>query len=219
MNIATEDTLCLHIRVSDDDTFRDVAGSPVTLPATGTFGPLEEFMSVALLVRMEAGPLIQRNLFLRGLPRGQLQGRVFTPDSVFRSRLNAYNNALLTGAWGINAKDRTQVKARIKSIAADGTVVMRDSITGLTITSVIQLLGVPRSVIGTRQFQLDDFTDDKHFKLSLGGELLTPITGRGYFRRRVYTIAPLTIVDEPRITERRTGRPFGVLRGRAALVR
>jgi hypothetical protein len=219
MPLCTPSTLLTHIRISDDLVFRDIILDPLVLPIPGTNPEaVNESPWTAVDVRMSASPTVQRSLFLRGLPDGQVDGSLpeFTPG--FQASFNAFKSELLTDNWGIKQKDRSQVKQPILSVDGLGNVVMAVPLAGLAVKSVVQLLGVPRSKVPGRLFLIDVFTDASHFHVR-GWPAGVTLTSQGFFRPVVYLITPIVQVVADAVTERRTGRPFGLLRGRRAVVR
>jgi hypothetical protein len=219
MPLATPSTLLTHIRISDDAVFRDVILDPLVLPIPGTAPTaINESPWTAVDVRMSTSPLVQRSLFLRGLPDGQVNGSLpdFSPG--FQASFNAWKSELLTDNWAIKQKDRSQVKQPILSVDGTGNVVMAVPLAGIAVKSVVQLLGVPRSKVPGRLFLIDVFTDASHFHVR-GWPPGVTLTSTGFFRPVVYIVTGINQVVADAITERRVGRPFGLLRGRRAVVR
>ncbi len=226
MQIANPSVILTHIRISDDDVFRDFAVPDVAVPQSGQFkksggpaGGTREFPSVAALLRIFSGNTIVRNLFVRGLPDDQNDGNEWDPGAQFNGKFATFRFGLQSTGWAINHKDATQPRARIKSMTASGVVEMIDAIPGLALSSTIQLMRVPRSVIPGRFFRLSSFTDEKNFTLAVPPNSLEPLFVTGVFRRVAFVLHQIDHTEIERVTERRTGRPFGVLRGRAAPVR
>jgi hypothetical protein len=224
MPISAPTLKCTHVRISDDLLFRDVFLDPIALPVAGTWKPdLNTGPWTAINIRMAtANPTVQRSLFLRGIPKPMITSNDYDPTPAHLAAVNNYLAGLTNRSWAIRAKDRSQVKQPITSIAADGTVVMTTGIPGLTAPTAInqplvQLLGVKRSVSAKRLFQLNAFTDTSHFQLrGWSGGASGAV---GFFRLVQYVLYPITQADTEFATERRVGRPFGVQRGRRAVVR
>jgi len=220
MRFSDAGTILTHVRISDDEVFRDVILDPISLPRRGQFkAPNEKAESpfTALDLRLLAAPTVQRSLFVRGLPDGQVNGVFpsFTGD--FATRYNAWVAILSQGGFSIKNKDRTQIKQPINTISAAGVVNMTSPIPGLGNLSTVQVLGIPRSEIPKRTYTVVNFVDFSNF--TLRGYNGPPIAGRGYLRRVVYVLLPIIQAATDFVTERRIGRPFGQLRGRRAVVR
>lgn len=214
-----ESARMIDVRVSDDDTFRDIIVPVAGLPSPGTFPGRAAAPSSTLLMKLfTTNPTVSRNMFLRGLPATLMDGRVYTPTGLFDSALIPFRALMSGGQFWVNAKDRTQAKIPITGISIAGAVVLGAPMPGVTNGSIVQLLGVPRSVIKQRQFEVTAFVDNQHFTLR-GWPAGQFLGAEGFLRRKVntlYNINATTIVD---IGERKVGRPFGLPRGRVAPVR
>lgn len=219
MSCCPSSVFLTHVRISDDNVFRDVYLDPVALPAPGTYiggGPGDSPWT-ALDVRMTATPVVQRSLFMRGIPIGQVSGSVYQPNAKFLAAVTAFTNQLLTNGWGIKNKDRTQQKQPIASVDNVGNVVLTMGIAGLTVGDTVQFLGIKRSILPKRTYIVETVTSATVF--SLRGYSGPPIVGVGFVRKIVLLVLPLDNVVVDNTTERRVGRPFGLLRGRRAVIR
>jgi hypothetical protein len=211
------------IRLSDDAVFRDILFDALNLPYVGTFPSLQPAApsSTALLklaADQTATPSVRRNMFIRGIPSSIITGRNYTPTANWITALGKFVPLLANGAYGIKAKTVGNVKAPIVSvIAATRTVTTNVDLVGVAQGSVLQILGVPRSRVKQRTFTAESVTDLRH--VVLRSWPYPDLVGTGFFRLLNYTIYPIKIATVFDIGERRTGRPFGVPRGRAALVR
>lgn len=211
-----------HVRISDDLIFRDIYFDFLTLPVNGTYVGVPQLPPWnALLIKMQGTDArFIRNLFLRGIPTDQVSGQTFTPQKTWLTAYNAYLNYLTGGGFAIKAKDVTQVKQPIASVSATGVVAMQSAIPGLTgvpPNNLVEILGVKRSLSPTRVYQLASFTSTSAFSLRGWPNLL--LANQGYFRLQLTVLATVIKVANGGITERRVGRPFGVPRGRRAIVR
>jgi len=110
------------------------------------------------------------------------------------------------------------LKQPITSINAAGDVVMTIPLAGVTINSTIQILGVPRSLVPVRNFRLSSLTSQSVFSLR-GWPSGVVLQNRGYLRPNVQILGRISEIVFDSVTERRIGRPFGLLRGRRAVVR
>jgi hypothetical protein len=212
-------TFLSHIRISDDLTFRDVILDPIPLPINGGFKPtgFAEGPWTALDARMSATPTVQRSLFVRGFPAGQINSNQTNFTAAFQAAYRAWTQYVTDNVFGIKNKDRTQLKQPINTISPAGVVTMANPIAGLANLATVQLLGIPRSVIPKRTYTVVNFVDGSNF--SLRGYSGPAISMRGYLRLISYVILQINQIVTDFVTERRVGRPFGVLRGRRAVIR
>lgn len=216
---------CEHIRISDDLVYRDLIFDPVQLPQIGQWKPqvAADAPWTALDMRLGAGlqvnaPVqVTRSLFLRGLPAGQRDGSTYKPTADFGTAVAAFVTVLSGSSFGVKNKDRSQKKQPILSIALDGTVVMSTGVDNVAKDLQVQVLGIPRSVLPKRTYTVINVVDTSHFQLR--GYSGPPILQQGFLRLVNYVILPIQQVSTNDMTERRTGRPFGELRGRRAVVR
>lgn len=213
------ETFMTHVRISDDLVFRDIILDPINLPRKGQFGKAAsaEAPWTALDLRLQAGPTVTRSLFIRGLPDGQIDSNLpsFTP--AFQTVYMQFVNNLLEGPFGIKNKDRTQVKQPINTISAGGVVNMTNPIAGLANLDTVQLLGIPRSKQPKRSFTVINFVDASNF--TLRGWTGGAVNQQGFLRRVNYIISPIVFAATDFATTRHVGRPFGLQRGRRAVIR
>jgi len=208
-----------HIRISDDLVFRDVILDPIALPLPGQFKSISraEAPWTAIDIRLSANPLVQRSLFFRGMPDGQVNGNQLSFTPAYGAAFNAFVNTIVGGVFSIKNKDRTQLKQPIATISAAGVVNMSAPVAGLGNLDTVQILGIPRSRVPKRTYLVTNLVDQSNF--TLRGWNSGVVTATGYLRRIVYNLLPISIAAADFATERRVGRPFGVLRGRRAVVR
>jgi hypothetical protein len=219
MAFSSPETVMTHIRISDDQVFRDAILDPVPLPRTGQFKPNNgaEAPWVAFDLRLQANPQVTRSLFVRGFPAGQIDGNLpsFTP--AFNTLYARYVQYIAQNAFGIKNKDRSQVKQPIYTVSLAGVVNMSVPVAFLANGDTVQILGVPRSVVPKRFYTVINLVDQSNFQLR--GYAGPALTHQGYFRRIAYTILPINFTATDFVTKRGVGRPFGVQRGRRAVVR
>jgi hypothetical protein len=227
MQLAPQAVDLVHVRISDDQIFRDIYLDPFLLPLSGTYsaGPTVSNLPPwnALLLKMQAiaSPTINRNLFLRGIPQDQVSGNAFTPTPSFLAALNAYRSYVTSGGFAIKGKDLSQVKQPIQSVSSVGSVVMGSAIPGLTgvkPNNQVEILGVPRSLVPIRTYLTNTFTDASHFTLRAWPATVN-LGATGYFRLNLPVLNVIGVAVTAGITERRVGRPFGQPRGRRAVIR
>jgi hypothetical protein len=226
LGVLQEGAQLTHIRVSDDLTFRDVLIDPAPLPRKGTGQGNPKTLGlgspfVALDITAQTNPVITKHLFMRGIPQGQTDDVAPSYGGAYALAIGQFLTYLKAGDWGIKAKDRSQVKQPIASINAAGLVSLTFPLGTLPVgppAPIVQILGVKRSLVPIRTYQVVNVTSASSFTLrGWGGQVLSNV---GYIRLVQYTItAPLITAVIDAVTERRVGRPFGVQRGRRAVVR
>jgi hypothetical protein len=212
-------TKLVHVRISDDEVFRDIILDPIVLPMIGQYKPPvpAESPFTAFDARMSAGNLVTRSMFVRGLPDGQIDGVTIQGDPGFLTAYDAWGAFIVNNAFSIKNKDRTQVKQPINTVSLAGVVNMVTPIPGLALLSQVQILGVPRSLVPKRTYIVSAITDGANFTIrNYTGPALA---GIGFFRRINYLLLKIDVITTDAVTERRIGRPFGQLRGRRAVVR
>jgi hypothetical protein len=212
-------TFLTHIRISDDEVFRDVILDPIPLPMQGAFKPAGQAEGpwTALDARMSANPRVQRSLFVRGFPAGQINSNAPAFTAAFQAAYTAWTTYITDNVFAIKNKDRAQQKQPIDTISAAGVVRMANPIAGLANLATVQVLGIPRSQIPKRTFTVVNFVDGSNF--TLRGYTGPVIAQRGYLRLVTFSLLVINQIVTDFVTERRVGRPFGVLRGRRAVVR
>lgn len=202
-----------HVRISDDEVFRDIAFFPTGLPAPGGFSGPAAGPWDALLIRMIASSTLRRSLFLRGLPQTVMDGRHQSFRPAFQSAVNAYL-AFLSPAnpVGIAGKSANPQIAILSAVAATGVVTLTGVMLGASIGSVVQLTGVPTSLAPTRYYRVINVAGPV---LTLAGwSPLVTLVNQGFLRLTTKTVVQVTSSSAGLITERKVGRPFGQLRGR-----
>jgi hypothetical protein len=219
MLMCTTETQMIDVRVSDDDTFRDIQLQVGGLPLPGAKDGPSAHPTTAMLVRMfTSNVTVQRSLFLRGLPLANVDGRNLVITPLFNLALSAYNNLLTSGKFVVNAKDRSLPKRLVANMDNFGHVTMIQPVTGAVPGKQVQVLGVKRSVIPQREpFVVLPFTSESDFFVSPHPPYAVP--GPWYLRLVNFQTYLVKGTSEPRLTERRVGRPFGLPRGRAAKIR
>ena len=212
-------TVLTHVRISDDLIFRDVILDPIPLPQFGQFKPTghAEGPWTALDARMSSNPLVQRSMFVRGFPGSQIDGNLPSFTASFAAAYRAWTQFITDNVFSIKNKDRTQVKQAINTISLAGVVNMVTPIPGLANLSTVQVLGIPRSVLPTRTYTVVNFVDGSNF--TLRGYKGPAIAARGFLKLQQFVLLGINQIVTDFVTERRVGRPFGVLRGRRAVIR
>lgn len=219
LNCAQSSVTVLSVRVSDDVQFRDILFYPNWIGARGALIEPAAPPYVALNYRMAAGPLIFRNFFLRGLPRAIVNARIIDTGYTHYGSFTAFRDFLKGNGVGINSKPpRTDAKMVKDYDPSDGTFTLTGAIPGMANDLPLVLTKVPRSIVGPRIWRVATTTAGDVFTLQKW-PLAVNIKNFGFFRSAVPTIENTTDCQIRAVTERRVGRPFGLLRGRAPLVR
>jgi hypothetical protein len=212
--LLNQDAQLTHVRVSDDDTFRDIIFFPTGLPAPGTATGFPAGPWTGVLIRMIASSTLRRSLFLRGVPANCIDGRNqhFTP--AFQAAMNAYL-AFLSPAnpVGISGKTANPSVAITQAVGATGVLTGTAILAGATVGSIIQITGVPTSILPVRFYRAIAFSG---FSVTLAGWPSTvSLVNQGFMRLTTKSVVQITAASAGLITERKVGRPFGQLRGRA----
>jgi hypothetical protein len=210
-----------HVRISDDLVFRDILLDPISLPQAGTFATTTLAPDTpwnALDVRIQAGVTVNRSLYLRGIPAGQMNANTFNPTALFAANLGKYLGFLVTnGNIAIKCKDRSVIPNLILTSTALGVVTLATPIANAAAGQRVQLLGVLRSLSPQRSYVIGAGSTTTVLNL-LGWPGLV-LAGTGFIRQNVVALPQVTDAVCDTNTERRSGRPFGLLRGRRAVIR
>jgi hypothetical protein len=209
-----QDAQLTHVRVSDDEQFRDITFFPTGLPAFGQATGFPAGPWTGVLIRMIASTTLRRSLFLRGIPSNCISGRDqhFTP--AFQTAINAYTNTIPSQPFGISGKTANPQLAIFSLVGATGVATMTAPMVGVAVGSIVQLSGVPTSIVPTRLFRV--LAVGPGFAITLAGwPRLIDLNGQGFLRLLGKSVVQISQVSAGLITERKVGRPFGQLRGRA----
>lgn len=213
-------------RVSDDSLFRDAFDQFFQPPLIGSAssGPLHP--TTALLLRLTATALVRRPIYIRGIPADIMDNAGnYVPNFVTSGLINTYRNFLLaTPGWKI----RTTVSSPPRTIYSLASIVPPNSFTttapnGFNAGDVVIVKGSSRNRNpvglwkvgpgpGLTNFILTGVDLPSNYTYvagSLGVQLKIPATGLTDLN-----YLAITEVTDERLTERRTGRPFGQPRGR-----
>jgi hypothetical protein len=217
--ILSTEAKIVDVRISDDEVFRDIIVPIAGLPRLGAQpGRAAPPSATVLLKGFTNDARVQRNFFIRGVPATLVDGRNFTPPSIWDTAFLQYAALLTGGQFLVFGKDRAQQKQAIQSVNNAGVCVLVNLSTGFASGDVVQLLGVPRSLIQHRVFTVYNQVNPLNF--SLRPWQLGQVLGTQGFLRKVSIVGfPLRTVNAIDIGERKVGRPFGLPRGRAAVVR
>jgi hypothetical protein len=210
-----QDAFLTHVRVSDDDQFRDISFFPTGLPAPGqATGAVAAGPWTGVLIRMIASTTLRRSLFLRGLPGNQHDGRNQKFSPAYQSAMNAYLAALPANPFGISGKSAFPAIPILSLVGATGVVQLAGPIAGLAVGSIIQLTGVPTALVPTRFYRVVSVVSGSNFTVA-GWPTLVSLSNQGFFRLTTRAVTQISAATAGLITERKVGRPFGQLRGRS----
>jgi hypothetical protein len=202
-----------HVRVSDDEQFRDISFLPTGLPAPGTAGGRPAGPWTGILIRMIASPTLRRSLFLRGIPQGQFSGRDQNFSPSYLTAMNAYLSQLTSQPYGISGKTANPSIAMTSLVGNTGVASLVSPMVGVAIGSIVQLTGVPTNIAPTRFYRVLGIGPG--FAITLAGwPAAINLFGQGFLRLVGKTVTQISGASAGQITERKVGRPFGLLRGR-----
>jgi hypothetical protein len=212
-------------RVSDDTIFRDALVQLFQPPLAGTFSGVPETPFSACLVRLVAGPLWRRPLYLRGIPSTIVRDDgSYNPIPTWIGQINLLRN-MLVGPPAYRVK--TTVASPPSQIFRIQSLTPPNNVTTLLPTGFIpnQLIVVKgasrhRNPIGLHS--VGPLIIGNSFTLN-GVDLPAdyvyfPILSLGVQAKNI-NYQPILAINDERITERKTGRPFGLPRGRRSPVR
>lgn len=205
-------------RVSDDTVFRDALVQFFQPPLQGALSGNPLHPTTCLLLRLTATPLVRRPLYARGIPDSLMRADGSYIPGPALGAVNTLRNFLKgPPAWLV----KTSLTSPLAQIFRLGNVTAPNNFTtiqphGFNANDTVIVKGTSRHRNpvgiwkvgpgpGITTFTLvgvDLPADYAYVPLSLGVQLKT------------FTYQGITIVNDERITERATGRPFGVPRGR-----
>jgi hypothetical protein len=203
-----------HVRVSDDDTFRDILFLATGLPASGTYSKPPAGPWTGLLITLVATPTLRRSLFMRGIPKQIVDGRNPTFDATFTAAINNYLAGMIASPFAISGKTANPSRPITTAVGATG-VVTTVGVTGAAVGDTIQVIGVPTSVLPTRFYRVIGVDNVASTVTLAGWPLAVNLTNVGFLRRTTKEVVQISQAVSGLITERKVGRPFGQLRGRA----
>jgi hypothetical protein len=232
-------------RVSSTENWRDFGIVPYTPPLQPGFSQTLEYPTTALLLLLGAGGvapgLYRGRVFLRAIPDPLVNGQVagyYDPTQVpgWQGALNTFILALTSGSWGILAENRfaqtgnpeVQVMQTTQGTDAQGNptnqvVMTLGSPAPTTWTTLGWVLlrgwrGVIRSLRGGPNrgpYQVASISTDRQTVTINDAQALVQYPVSLMARALVRSVQPINYVSAVRITERRTGRPLNLERGRA----
>lgn len=207
------------IRVSDDETFRDI------LTLVNVVGVKGQLAGEALppincaLFRLQAGPLVSRPMFVHGLPKALINGRDYNLSTAAMARLNEYAAFLKSPGFSIAHKvPPTDAKLVIAYNATTGLFTVSADIPGLTYNMPLVLTNVKRSIVKTRIWRVATAPTGSTFTLQKWVKTID-ISGFGKWRSAIPVLDSVTESIVRPHTTHKVGRPFGLPRGRVAPVR
>lgn len=206
-------------RVSDDETFRDIVVPRGPMPQAGEVVNNSLAGYAAVLLRMQSGNRVFRNMFLRGLTAVAVNGRNLVPDSGTAVNIGAFANFLSTGGFSIAAKSPTVLPTlELDFDPLTGLHTVQDDIAGLGQGVFLSLTKAKRSLVPQRLWQVATAPTLKTFTL-VGWPNTTTVKLVGRWRNATPQLFTIGAIRVGAVTERRVGRPFDLPRGRAPVVR
>lgn len=220
-----------YARVSQDDIPGDSRVAEYTLNAgTGSTGLGQaDIPNTCLLVRLEAGVLHRRSMYLRGIPDNIVtQGGQYTPYPGWTRPYNAWAS-YMTG--GIRAGGGWGIRIPLNPPALAGTIidvvqaahskvvnVTTAALHGLTVGNIIVIKG--RNVAWLRgRHRVIGVTAANVFQISIDAPVGQIVNGPLVYRIDPFGVIPYDTTVAERITHRITGRPFDQPRGRRSPIR
>lgn len=205
----------LAVRISDDNTFRDI---PVRVANANNRGQINAPAATQMdsaVFSLSAGPSIRRYLYCRGLPRTYNDGRAFNTSSAAWDPLRAFATFLKNNGIGIFAQpDPSTAQIAVSYNTGSGLIGVTNPITGLIPGSYLTVtanrgINVPRG-----KMRVLTAPDSTHFTLR-GWPLTADPIGVANFRPSSKSVQAVTDAFLNDVGERKVGRPFGLPRGRA----
>lgn len=196
-------------------------GGELSLSSGGTYQApayegVADYAYAAILVRQQATDQVFRTFYMRGHPAGALGANGFIRDDNYKTAWRNFWTWVKEQGWGFVANDTnndTNPRYLITEFQAVDihTVVMAP---GFTVPS-----GTPVTITGGRGRNIPR---GRHVAESaIPGRVTIPklsvdlqYLGTAWIRRVVKTWHPINSTQELRSVSRRTGRPFGLPRGR-----
>jgi hypothetical protein len=217
-----------YVRISDDEVQRDVVPfaipSPWTIPlVTPRWGDSDQPFT-ALLVRLSAGALYRRPLFLRGIPDSMTHTvNGWDPTGPYITAFNRFIALLVSDGWALRVQDKDinpfkPVLGINSLVPLQLNVVNHGLVAGDTVrisrTRGIPVANVPYSgVNGLRRVlsvqDANNFTTVAVFPTPQG-----QYTDGGTVHKIALKLVRITLGQILRLTHRIVGRPFGQPRGR-----
>jgi hypothetical protein len=182
----------------------------------GTYRVNQDIPQMALnCICKGQGVLNKKTFQLRGIPDGNVEGGEFNPTQQFSNNFDTWARSLVSEGMRFKAKDMTQPKVQIVSIANDGTFQLAAPIT-FNVGSYIDLLRVRTTtgllVSGT--YYVSVKTDGANGKfLNWPGGTVT-LNGQARTNVTIYPLVDRDTVRYLKITTRKVGRPFDLYAGR-----
>lgn len=211
------------VRISDESIQRDSLFFEWTgnaLEGGNTFGN-SDIPNTAALLRIEAGSLYRRNLYLRGIPDSfvtEPNGLVLDP--AWNKNFQGYRSLLINSQWHLKAIQKTPppptqfITGAARGANGTWTVTLQNQLPGISNGSRIRISktqGVPR-LNGYWLVYPDPLGAALIYLLNSGG-IYGNWTGGGYAALLSPSYNPVTNVIVERATHRITGRPFDEPRG------
>lgn len=221
LGIRGSNTSLTYIRCSSDDSKRDAlvySVPPGIGQAPGGASVANDISNTALIIRLTAGPSINRTLFLRGIPDKIIAnaGQV-APDAPWGIAATAWSLGIQTAGFTIRSRDYTTPLIPITAIAAlnppNQIQITTVAPHGLAIGQPVLIRGVkPSGYISG--FSRVYATPTNGTFVILTNKILPFFTSFGAAGPVVYQNTAITAIQIMRAGERKSGRVFGVPLGR-----
>ena len=212
-----------YLRTSDDlisgDSF--IESYKETLLNNKLLGPTSP-AHVAFQVRLNAGNLVRRMIYLRGIPEkivGEIGGVV--PDDQFLTFYNAWKKFVTDDTWAVKSYDKEMPKLNIQAWANNPSSTRRiDLILAAAfagkVGDMVTISGWPRNTGWNGPAVIENAVNATTYTIGRKnpfkpGFAVFP----AFLAPRLVKLYAISSADERLITHRIQGRPFGLHRGRS----
>jgi hypothetical protein len=216
------DASITYIRVSVEGVFRDAQVSTNAMDGPQINAECAP-TKVRLQMRLVASDTTRRIILLGGIPAGQITAGQYRPLPSYVTKVNLFRNQLISGTWGIRAKDATD--------NPDILIPTADPSQGVITINVVAAPFYQKQVVIRGGRAMGPFVGVwrvfevplQPLKLQLYRFPPQPATpanyGPGLLRLNKVAFAQFINSDTELISSRPTGRPFGQPVGRRRRVR
>jgi hypothetical protein len=201
----------------------------IIIPNNGAGAPGNEMpptaeQEVALLYLIQGNPNGYSRPFLKGIPSRIINGDSYAPDAAWNANLTTFVNTLLNGLWNVVGVNSTMTPLQYPMAVLSGTPPR-----GYTFTYTVPVGGaslVVGQIIRVAGTNVPGYAGLKRVvKIGGAGGLVTvggaapPVDDEAtspYFTTQSALDNPIQSAQPDSITTRKSGRPFGLTRGRRA---
>lgn len=222
--IATSECSVEHVRISHGITRAPLTFDTPTLSSTaGAFRPPTESTDVGLTLKLIGTGSHNNNIKLKGVPDNVIQLQTYVAQSAWESAFAAYQNFLTTnGQFVVRFRSNTDAQklpvVQLSPAAGKGIYLnVPSTAVAISAGDVVEISGVMNpGYNGRKTVAVDNGTvgGSHQYVLTGGNPLAAPAAGVGKYVVVTYDSEAIAFVQLGRVTERKTGRPFGTQAGR-----